>query len=78
MSDWKSIDSAPRDGTRILVCGGTWMGEICGPSPNTDVALVFWYEPSIEWSVCDTDTYSASIDGPTHWAAVPPPFRAPA
>ena len=81
MSDWKPINTAPRDGTEILLFGrrgvvsGWWAD---GESYQTDSGME--YDGPV-W-VCLDDTYEAEIedfgDGDiscefTHWMPVPDP-----
>jgi hypothetical protein len=70
---WRTMESAPKDGTRILVVGGEWNGDVSTSCSNHMAVMVEWL--GLQWSVCDTDYYSAWITNPTHWqpSPLPPP-----
>lgn len=80
MSEWKTIDSAPKDGTAVLVMRNDWPGCPGGVATecnghNTYVAE-FWSGEGEdgEW-VC----YMNAVQDPycpvtpTHWMPLPPP-----
>ena len=77
MDRWLPIESAPRDGTKILVWG-LWAGEINGPQDEPCMAIARWLYggstdwPGFEWSVYGTDAYAAWMK-PTHWQSLPVP-----
>lgn len=63
MSDWKTIDSAPRDGTMVLGArNGSHQGLVCWDSGSWLMTL-------------EGDTYAAlpAKREPTHWMAVEAP-----
>lgn len=61
--EWKTIDSAPRDGTPVLINVKTIKG-IC--------IYVAWHKNG-QWIVFDTGQgQSASVDA-THWMPLPAP-----
>jgi hypothetical protein len=66
---WRSIDTAPKDGTWIFVC---WKELACG-CPDLDewlpgMKIVRWYDDA--WYFCS----EYSIGGkPTHWMPLPKP-----
>jgi hypothetical protein len=76
VGEWREIESAPKDGTEVLVCGGTY--DACG---HTDLPLsrpviafwdsTHWHGPEEnahdEWRHCE----------PTHWMPLPEPPTAP-
>lgn len=67
---WRSIETAPKDGTAILIYG-VWQGEI---SKNPQYWDVFKAVHSFgEWLVCDCDIYGATVLKPTHWQPLPKP-----
>lgn len=76
MSEWRTIDSAPKDGTEILGYG-LWAGEINGTDTIPTRCTIQWdggttdYE-GFHWSVTGTDAYAAWMC-PTHWMPLPPP-----
>lgn len=66
---WQTLESAPKDGSRILVC---W----ARPGEETHYELVFWNEYRDAWSASDggwgSDRWRAD-DAPTHWMPLPEP-----
>ncbi|HEU4635425.1 MAG TPA: DUF551 domain-containing protein [Edaphobacter sp.] len=80
MSDWQPIETAPKDGTRVLVCYGSkprvivayWQSE---PSlwEREDVPCWAVFEPEDPfYSVYLLDEYE-----PTHWQPLPKPPLSP-
>lgn len=62
---WQSIETAPKDGTIVLVCGVGCDGYF--------VADVKWHgDHCLMFDPC-TDGYSIETDLPTHWMPLPPP-----
>jgi hypothetical protein len=62
MSDWQSIETAPKDGTMVLLAWGT-----------CSVASGFWWTPDRfspvgHWHIGDTEDRL-----PTHWMPLPDP-----
>ena len=70
MTQWQPIETAPRDGTTILVCGGMWVGEFSGEFPLGGVAMVTFLGDT--WAVDNTEYYGPTIHNPTHWMPLPP------
>lgn len=72
MSEWKGIESAPRDGKRILLWGpGVWIGYW-----DENAAQGDGKDDSPGWQIfrCDMDEwYSFCMDNPTHWMPLPEP-----
>ncbi len=72
---WQPIETAPKDGTWVLVAGGS--AEDWAPvtmawyalNPRTDRA--YWKQNG-EW-----DDYDLADDQPTHWRPLPTPPKAP-
>ena len=65
---WRPIETAPKDGTSILIYG-VWQGEI---SKNPQYWDIFKAVHSFgEWLVCDCDIYGATVLKPTHWQPLP-------
>lgn len=73
--EWQPIETAPTDGTRVLL-RGQWAGEIAGPGRvgtfvgahtggHTD-------HPGFDWDVDGGDCYAAWCK-PTHWRPLPTP-----
>lgn len=57
--EWRAIDSAPKDGTRVLVASHDFI-----------VTAEFWvYEGTGLWR----DDNGESLPQPTHWMPLPPP-----
>jgi hypothetical protein len=82
-AEWRPIESAPRDGTAILlwdasknvVVSGCWHNEPEHDSP------INGYEPGWAWWVSDEDTVmwdGGPDDIPTHWLPLPSPPKDPA
>lgn len=75
-NDWQEIDTAPKDGTKILIFDG-------------DVHLVSWLNNShfkdgnvMQWCIIGSfkndQGMRETVDCPTHWASIPEsPFRKP-
>jgi hypothetical protein len=58
MSKWKDIDTAPYDGTRILLYRREW-GE--------NIAVGFWHTAEQQWELYGGTPWF----GPTHWMPLP-------
>ena len=79
MSEWQPIETAPKDGTRILL-GGRWLPFDINPGGG-------WFAGVFSWTTIsgnpDADDYFWLGDGPsdashynvdfTHWHPLPPP-----
>jgi hypothetical protein len=63
MSEWQLIETAPKDGTEILLCGPDWKG---GQYRTTSAWPDNW---SGKWP-CFYMAYAAGE--PTHWMPLPP------
>jgi hypothetical protein len=63
MSEWKPIESAPKDGTPILAFGEGIM------------LVMEWYGGLEMWQASNISgwEFDAELDRPTHWQALPPP-----
>lgn len=66
-TDWQSIESAPKDGTWVLVCGGTWPVTMAWYALNSRINRAYW-KMDDEW-----DDYDLADDQPTHWMPLPEP-----
>ena len=71
MTDWQPIETAPKDGTNILLVNrrglmatGLWMAGIRGRG---------WFLRG----GTKPDTFFNDHHGPTHWMPLPPPPRSP-
>ena len=63
MSEWQPIDTAPKDGTRVLTC---WECGKCPPS------VMHWYNGG--WR----QQSHGSMNKPSHWMPLPAPPAPPA
>jgi hypothetical protein len=75
--DWQSIETAPRDGTSILVWGIVWAEEGQGSEGKAIVSQAH-FNPGNEHSkyegswFCDAQSYYNMTAEPTHWMRLPP------
>jgi len=60
MTDWQPIETAPRDGTRILVFREDWV---------EDIAVCYWLRELGEFIPIQGTVFI----GATHWMPTPPP-----
>jgi hypothetical protein len=72
---WRPIETAPKDGTEILLYGD-WAGETQGIGLRHIMLVGFWRDgrtdyPGYEWDVSGTDGYAAWMKS-THWMPLPP------
>jgi len=65
---WQPIETAPKDGTEILVYGIA-TGELGGVHEEPEVWKVSWFFK--DWSLCGGEGYSVWVDSPTHWMPLP-------
>lgn len=72
---WQPIETAPKDGTEVLVYG-QWAGEIGGKGDFGMFAATYGGPgreyPAHEWDVVGVDGYSAWVRA-THWMPLPAP-----
>ena len=66
---WQPIETAPRDGTRILATGGGLGGEVDAVKYNDHVGC--W--DSAEYTLDDRDDESDGYCRPTRWRRIPTP-----
>lgn len=66
MSEWQPISTAPKDGTWVLLRGGTdYGGEQIGPA-----VVAFW--SGQEWAYAYWDgEWRSCYDNPTEWMPIP-------
>lgn len=71
MSEWQPIETAPRDGTDVLIV------DISATKPTASIAH-FWSDDC--WICCHAESYSEAIYGeievmgdPSHWMPLPTP-----
>ena len=68
---WRQIDTAPKDGTPILVFGGS-QGRDDDKAEAEYMGVVRWYFDS--WYVANYDSgYYGQWHGATHWMPLPSP-----
>lgn len=67
MTEWQSIETAPRDGTRILVTGNLWNYSKC--IREYIPVTVYWYDGAWETSY----PQKRHAGEPSHWMPLPPP-----
>lgn len=76
MSEWQPIETAPKDGTQILVCGRY----------TDDIAIVRWSEKKRDWLCLADGTGVIECEGdwgtdykyfsvPSHWRPAPVAFK---
>lgn len=63
--EWQPIETAPKDGTEILVCAPSH-----GKGPGQFVVIVTFLDG--EWTT-DRNSFDHSIWPPTHWMPLPHP-----
>lgn len=72
MDGWQPIETAPKDGSAILIYGGTYSYSIYADEPFDGVSIARWYR--FHWRGEDRqahdDWYSHN---PTHWQPLPNP-----
>lgn len=80
MSKWKTIDSAPRDGTCVLLCKAVnadgraidWTGDL--KTAQVYIQVAAWWGGEEAWIVyCDMVREPALHFDPTHWMPLPSP-----
>jgi len=68
---WRPIETAPRDGTRMLVTGGGLQDEVEAASYNPVVAC--WNTES--YTLDDRDDEAEGYSRPSHWMPLPAPLH---
>jgi hypothetical protein len=77
LTAWRPIETAPKDGSEILISGGTWYYTESTISDHVSfhgVQIARWIEHRQSWH----GGYGSEYDGvyyhsPTHWMPLPPP-----
>lgn len=60
--NWQPIETAPKDGTNILVFG------------YGDMTVVHWNIYGLYWNLSESGAYAENGEWqPTHWMPLPPP-----
>ena len=80
---WQDIETAPKDGTWILLCGGRTDEDFYlrdEPEAQSRIVSAFWLlsprgdGDGEEWSVGFWDgSWRTGYENPTHWMPLPPP-----
>lgn len=70
MMEWQPIETAPKDGTRVLVFDAAW----CGGKPMQSVSYWQWYERIDDGSRQRCGSWSG-VTVATHWMPLPDPPR---
>jgi hypothetical protein len=81
MMEWQPIETAPKDGTVILLAGGTWGDDLLDLDGAPQVGAARWVMPFRKdrypsyWGVAVLEGgYSAAVyENPTHWMPLPAP-----
>jgi hypothetical protein len=63
MIEWEPIETAPRDGTPLLL----WL-----PAPLSKPAIGHWNQTLFCWVVEDSNLEGCDEHQPSHWASVTP------
>ena len=71
MSDWQPIETAPKDGTRILVCGMTY-GEVSGEVEEKSIEVSAWRNGG--WFLLWAGDFERWWVLATHWMPLPQPL----
>jgi len=74
-SAWQPIETAPKDGTRVLIAGGTVSFWTERDVPFSDISIAYWcggYDP--HWRGEDMQAHDEwYAHKPTHWMPLPEP-----
>jgi hypothetical protein len=68
---WQTIETAPQDGTKILVCGGNKSSDLSKETSLDTPMVVRWDAGEQVWEAQHTCYYGVYADSPTHWAKLP-------
>lgn len=73
LAGWYPIDTAPKDGTPILLAGGTWGDDF---RDAAKCVMVGWWEVGYKfpmWNTCAAEAGCSMFpySNPTHWMPVP-------
>lgn len=84
MADWRPIETAPKDGTSVLLFINPVDGyDLCGWQPTRHITIAIGWWDGDEWEsslmeegTADTEGYSSALSitiMPTHWMPLPAP-----
>jgi hypothetical protein len=74
VSKWRTMETAPKDGTQILICGGTFTNDLCfgGPFEFRGPTIVYWCDGG--WCGDNAGAHDSYCwHTPTHWIPLPEP-----
>ena len=76
--EWQPIETAPRDGTKVLVWAVKWAGEIHGPTDSAVCDIASFSNghsdyPGTDWWDCAGGDAYATWCIPSHWMPLPAP-----
>lgn len=75
MTDWKPIDTAPKDGTAVLLWARL---STYPPEPDNYFRIVgFWHRAIARWKVAPEHLNAQEELIATHWAPLPQPPQRP-
>jgi len=69
--DWQPIETAPKDGSGILIAGGTYIYSDYEPMPFLSVTIAQWYQDGWRGDTFAHDEWN--VHKPTHWMRLPEP-----
>lgn len=73
---WLPIESAPRDGTDILIAGGTYSAYDHNDLPAGRMVSIAYWDKSMggHWHGDEANAHDEwHVHKPTHWMPLPPP-----
>ena len=70
MTGWQTIETAPKDGTSILLYG-YWEGEIHKIEDEKNIWMAQYTYG--DWLINGGDSYGSYVRNPTHWMPLPEP-----
>jgi len=70
-SPWEPIETAPKDGSRIMVWIPDTLSQYGNVVTAAHAAFACWYPKESFWVA--EDPLIASVQTPTHWMPLPPP-----
>ena len=73
MSEWQPIETAPKDGTSVIVYNGKYVTEACWLDQPDDDGHTGWCESGFCFGGILYDLHNEMDDDPTHWMPLPKP-----